>query len=59
VFVDGTLSTNGQDTTTGTYNCGGGAGGSILLFTNKLRGHGIISSNGGSARDYINNGKIM
>jgi len=50
--IDGTISSDGYDTT----NAGAGAGGSILLKTNTLTGSGAITANGGNSTQFSGGG---
>lgn len=46
--VDGEIRTDGNDCTGA--NCGGGSGGSIVIFADDITGNGFITSEGGKAK---------
>jgi hypothetical protein len=48
ISSEGSISANGQDYQTTSFNPGGGSGGSVWLTTGTLAGSGTISANGGN-----------
>ena len=54
LYVDGTITSEGQDASDGS-NAGGGSGGSIWVKCGRFSGHGLITSKGG-AGDGVNSG---
>lgn len=53
IHVDGLISSSGH---TGGYKSGGGSGGSILIETMNITGHGEVSANGGNGYSYCGGG---
>jgi len=53
LHLDGLISASGLS---GTSNSGGGSGGSILIETMNMTGHGEISANGGNGALYNSGG---
>ena len=47
LYVDGTITTEGQDASSGA-NAGGGSGGSVWIKSGRFSGHGLITANGGA-----------
>jgi hypothetical protein len=45
IHIDGVLSANGSEASSG--NAGGGSGGSVFIESYNISGHGIISTYGG------------
>lgn len=52
--LDGLLESSGQPASAGS-NAGGGSGGSILVYTERFSGHGVIRVDGGNG-DGVNGG---